>query len=123
MLNILRAASSGLRRVNYQTTDNRHSHLATLLYIHSRQEPLALGAGGEGLLRGGVGAPVLPGGEEGRVYVVRSHAHHGHPRPARPELVLHTPQSEYWQNYLRQGAPGLTPAVLVRAVTACLEAV
>ena len=80
-----------------QTQSSRHTSL------HSRQEPLALGAGGEGLLRGGVGAPVLPGGQEGRVYVVRSHAHHGHPRPARPELVLHTPQSEYWQNYLRQG--------------------
>ena len=89
-----------------------------LIFLLKKLLPLCALA--ENLLGGGVGRPVGPGAQEGRVYVVRSHRHHRHARPLKPELVL---TSDLFIKYSLQSTACLTPNVLVRAVTACLEAV
>ena len=69
VLKIFRAASPGLEK--------SHLLIEKVLYeILVLKELLALGALAEHLLGAGVGRPVCPGAQEGRVYVVRGHCHH-----------------------------------------------
>ena len=83
VLKIFRAASPGLEKSIFIYIFNFKLHLIFLL-----EKLLSLCALAENLLGGGVGRPVGPGAQEGRVYVVRSHRHHRHARPLKPELVL-----------------------------------
>ena len=69
VLKIFKAASPGLE----------NSYLLIEIELHGilvLKELFALGALAEHLLGGGVGRPVCPGAQEGRVYVVRGHCHH-----------------------------------------------
>ena len=70
VLKIFRAASPGLENTVVKISE---IELHGILLL---KELLALGALTEHLLGGGVGCPVCPGAQEGRVYVVRGHCHH-----------------------------------------------